>query len=458
MFSACERDRGMRRVLNATAQVVTFILSLFGGLRLHGCHVSCAGQSADVSLGKATASYVAFRSRREASVEVFRLIRRIYAVFGVLSPRVHRVERGRRRTVDGLRVLREDPEKGFGLGLLPVKATDPSVTTRSRQADPSVSSILDTLTPVLELYIRLRERRQRVATCVVLVGLHCSLACACGAVVGPFIRDCEIESCVKVLPVVACFVVALVWLWFLWWYLVVVGVEVEVVCPSYYLVCGFRHIVVWGYNGLALGQRSYYPCVWGLPVKLVAYAVVSAWVVRLCGPEYWAQSAHRFSACERDRGMRRVLNVTALVVAFMLPLFGSLRLHGYRVSCDGQSVDVGLGKATASYVAFRSRRRAASRSQPLCVFKEVLAGQSCGKLSRPGEAAVAVFRLIQRIDGVFGLLSPRVHRVERGRRRTVDGLRVLREDPEKGFRLGLSPVKATDPSIATRSQQAGPSC
>ncbi|MQL82248.1 hypothetical protein Taro_014717 [Colocasia esculenta] len=28
---------------------------------------------------------------------------------------------------------------------------------------------------------------------VVLVGLHCSLACACGAAVGPFVRDCETE-------------------------------------------------------------------------------------------------------------------------------------------------------------------------------------------------------------------------------------------------------------------------
>ncbi|MQM18075.1 hypothetical protein Taro_051059 [Colocasia esculenta] len=48
---------------------------------------------------------------------------------------------------------------------------------------------------------------------VVLVGLHCSLAllCGCGAIVGPFVRDCETESCVEVL----------------WWYLVVVGAEVE---------------------------------------------------------------------------------------------------------------------------------------------------------------------------------------------------------------------------------------
>ncbi|MQL93651.1 hypothetical protein Taro_026296, partial [Colocasia esculenta] len=96
------------------------------------------------------------------------------------------------------------------------KAMTFSVAFRSRR---SVSSILDTLTPVFELYVRLRERRQRAATCVygcavacsalvvggvVLVGLHCSLACACGATVGPFIRDCVTERLVEVLPVVVC--------------------------------------------------------------------------------------------------------------------------------------------------------------------------------------------------------------------------------------------------------------
>ncbi|MQL68966.1 hypothetical protein Taro_001277 [Colocasia esculenta] len=91
-------------------------------------------------------------------------------------------------------------------------------------------------------------------------------------------------------------------------------------------------------------------------------AEVSAWVVRLCGLADWAQSAHRFFACERDRSMRRVRNVTALVVVFLLPLFGGLRLHGCRVSRIGQSADVDSGKATASYVAFMSRRRATSRS------------------------------------------------------------------------------------------------
>ncbi|MQM09118.1 hypothetical protein Taro_041984 [Colocasia esculenta] len=58
----------------------------------------------------------------------------------------------------------------------------------------SVSSVLDIFTPVFELYVRLRERRQRAATCVVLVDLHSSLACAYGATVGPFVRDCETES------------------------------------------------------------------------------------------------------------------------------------------------------------------------------------------------------------------------------------------------------------------------
>ncbi|MQL78438.1 hypothetical protein Taro_010868 [Colocasia esculenta] len=61
------------------------------------------------------------------------------------------------------------------------------------------------------------------------------------------------------------------------------------------------------------------PDVGNLPVRLVAEAMVFARVVRLGGPPGWAQSAHRFSACERDRGMRRVLNVTALVAVFLLP-------------------------------------------------------------------------------------------------------------------------------------------
>ncbi|MQL98951.1 hypothetical protein Taro_031667 [Colocasia esculenta] len=101
---------------------------------------------------------------QQALLDQGRLLRRICwaiwhfrVVFGTLSPRGRRMERGRRRAVVGLCVLR----KG-----------------------------------------------------VVLVGLHCSLACAYGAAVGPFVRDYETErrhSCTETL----------------WWYLVVVGVEVE---------------------------------------------------------------------------------------------------------------------------------------------------------------------------------------------------------------------------------------
>ncbi|MQM01951.1 hypothetical protein Taro_034708 [Colocasia esculenta] len=142
---ACERDKGLRRVLNATTLVVTFLLPLFGSLHLHGCRVSCAGQSADVGLGKATASCVAFSPFPCGGV--------------VLS------------------------DSGF--------ATDCSV-------------------------------------CVVAHWFWFYLL-----------------SCVKVLPVVKCLVMALVWLWFPWWYLVVVVCDELARCsPSYYPVCSFRHIVV----------------------------------------------------------------------------------------------------------------------------------------------------------------------------------------------------------------------
>ncbi|MQL67738.1 hypothetical protein Taro_000017, partial [Colocasia esculenta] len=129
------------------------------------------------------------------------------------------------------------------------------------------------------------------ATCVVLVGLHCSLACACGAAVGPFVLDCETESCVKVLPVVECLVVALVWLWFLWWYLMVVGVVVElcfveVVFPvtlafvvSMLVPSDSRYLYPLGV-GFVLWYLVYQPFKFrlpylgSLPVRLVAEAMV----------------------------------------------------------------------------------------------------------------------------------------------------------------------------------------
>ncbi|MQM12796.1 hypothetical protein Taro_045714, partial [Colocasia esculenta] len=44
-------------------------------------------------------------------------------------------------------------------------------------------------------------------------------------------------SCDKVSPMVKCLVVTLVWLWFPWWYLVVVGT---------YTLCGYLFLVVHG--------------------------------------------------------------------------------------------------------------------------------------------------------------------------------------------------------------------
>ncbi|MQL80881.1 hypothetical protein Taro_013344 [Colocasia esculenta] len=45
-------------------------------------------------------------------------------------------------------------------------------------------------------------------------------------------------------------------------------------------------------------------------------------VVGLCGQRVWAQSTHRFTVCEHDRAVRRILNVMVQGVAFLLPLFG----------------------------------------------------------------------------------------------------------------------------------------
>ncbi|MQM01255.1 hypothetical protein Taro_034004 [Colocasia esculenta] len=54
-------------------------------------------------------------------------------------------------------------------------------------------------------------------------------------------------------------------------------------------------------------------------LKKSGFSLVFARLVRLGGPPGWAQSTHRFFACERDRGVRRVLNATAVGVALLLP-------------------------------------------------------------------------------------------------------------------------------------------
>ncbi|MQM21266.1 hypothetical protein Taro_054303, partial [Colocasia esculenta] len=71
------------------------------------------------------------------------------------------------------------------------------------------------------------------------------------------------------------------------------------------------------------------------------------------GVEDWAQSTHWFTVYECDCDERRVMNATALGVAFLKPLFGGRRLHARRVSRVGRLTDIGLGKATTSYIVFR---------------------------------------------------------------------------------------------------------
>ncbi|MQL77251.1 hypothetical protein Taro_009655 [Colocasia esculenta] len=79
-------------------------------------------------------------------------------------------------------------------------------------------------------------------------------------------------------------------------------------------------------------------------------------VVGLRGSTVWAQSTHWFTARERDRAGRRVLNATAVGDVFWLPpvwvfvcMFAACRTLGGLADIDG-------GKATASYIAFLSQR------------------------------------------------------------------------------------------------------
>ncbi|MQM06136.1 hypothetical protein Taro_038957 [Colocasia esculenta] len=135
-------------------------------------------------------------------------------------------------------------------------------------------------------------------------------------------------------------------------------------------------------------------------------ATVLPWVVRFHGPVDWAQSAHTFSACERDRGVCHVLNTKALVVAFMLPLFWVVVCMRAACRTLGGHANVDSGKATASYVAFRSQRRATSCSQPLCVFKKVWPNKAAVRSARPRELAAVFCWAIRRLGGHFGVISP----------------------------------------------------
>ncbi|MQL90426.1 hypothetical protein Taro_023017, partial [Colocasia esculenta] len=186
-FSACEHDKGVCRVLNATALVVVFCLPT--EMRSSS---ACMPRVAPRSAEQSSASSARLG---EATAVDFRAIRSSGGVFGALSPRGRLMEWGRGCAVVGSRVLREG---------------------------------------------------------VVLVGLHCSLACACGATVGPFVRDCETE---RGLAVVVCpgggtilVVVSL-------WYLMVVGVEVDLCSVG---VCGMTFHVLCFYSSSKYGFRGWF--------------------------------------------------------------------------------------------------------------------------------------------------------------------------------------------------------
>ncbi|MQL73432.1 hypothetical protein Taro_005772 [Colocasia esculenta] len=85
----------------------------------------------------------------------------------------------------------------------------------------------------------------------------------------------------------------------------------------------------------------------------------------------------------------------ALVVAFLLPLFGSTSACTPCVARGAGCTDVDSGKVTASYVAFKSRRRNASRSQPLDVFRLFRPNRSRGRFAWPREELLCVLRAIR---------------------------------------------------------------
>ncbi|MQM11946.1 hypothetical protein Taro_044859, partial [Colocasia esculenta] len=101
-----------------------------------------------------------------------------------------------------------------------------------------------------------------------------------------------------------------------------------------------------------------------------------------------------------------------------------------RAACRtlGGHANVDSGKVMASYIAFRLRRRATSRSQPLCIFKEVRPNRAAVRSVQPGKELLWFLGAIRGSGGVLGVLSLRGRRVEWGRRRIMLGLSVLRKE------------------------------
>ncbi|MQM12393.1 hypothetical protein Taro_045310 [Colocasia esculenta] len=87
--------------------------------------------------------------------------------------------------------------------------------------------------------------------------------------------------------------------------------------------------------------------------------------------------------------------------------------------------DVDLEKAAPYSVAFRSRRRCTSHSQPQTVHNPGLPERAEHALFGQGEKLLRGFRAIWHWGVVSDALSPRGRHMDRGRRRAVVGLRVL---------------------------------
>ncbi|MQM00796.1 hypothetical protein Taro_033537 [Colocasia esculenta] len=132
------------------------------------------------------------------------------------------------------------------------------------------------------------------------------------------------------------------------------------------------------------------------------------------------------------------------------------------MSFAGRVTDVDLGKATASTVAFRSRRMRVPRSQLSCIFKQVWLNRAFERSARTGEVlcggsgrfrVLRVFSTCSRHEGIAWsggnamwvllfafFMEGFVGVIRRG----VPG-------------LGFLPVKAMDPPVAFRTRQADPS-
>ncbi|MQL89461.1 hypothetical protein Taro_022039 [Colocasia esculenta] len=137
----------------------------------------------------------------------------------------------------------------------------------------------------------------------------------------------------------------------------------------------------------------------------------------------WAQSAHRFSACERDRGMCHVVNTTALGVAFLLPPLSIEVCIRAKCRALGGLLTSGVGR----------RQSPTSRSSRDIGQRRVL--NRCAVFKNPGRIELPQALLDQggsccEVSWRFKVLEVRgacSRRVEWGKRRAISGLRVLRE-------------------------------